>query len=100
MDNNDKMFAELLYIFHASAMYALGKMPNPATGQIERNLEQAKQSIEMVEMIKEKTKGNLSSDLVRMVDTMLSELRMNYVDEFNKPAPGQNSAIGEQPARS
>jgi len=84
MDNSDKMFAELLYIFHASAMQSLGKIANPVTGKIERNLNQAKQSIEMVEVIKEKTKGNLNSDLTRMLDTMLSELRLNYVDEFNK----------------
>ena len=81
------MFAELLYIFHASAMQAMGKITNPVSGKIERNLEQARQSIEMVEMIKEKTKGNLNSDLTRMLDTMLSELRLNYVDEYNKQPP-------------
>jgi hypothetical protein len=97
MDNSDKTFAELLYIFHASAMQALGKIHNPLTGKIERNLEQARHSIDIVEMLKEKTKGNLSSDLERMLNTMLSELRLNYVDEYNKPASDnqQQQANGE-----
>ncbi|REJ83004.1 MAG: DUF1844 domain-containing protein [Bacteroidetes bacterium] len=84
MNNNDQLFVQLLYIFHSSGMVALGKLKNPATDKIERNLEQAKHSIDMLEMLKVKSKGNLSDDLLRMMDTFLSELKLNYVDEFNK----------------
>jgi len=84
MEKNDQLFIQLLYIFQASAMQALGKIKSPITGQIEKNIEQAKQSIEMLEMLKEKTKNNLSDELIKALDTFLSEVRLNYVEEMNK----------------
>ena len=84
MNENDKLFLQLLYIFHASAMQGLGKIKNPVTGKIEKNMDQAKQSISMIEMIKEKTHNNLSHDLNSALESFLTELRMNYVDEVNK----------------
>jgi hypothetical protein len=85
MEKNDQLFIQLLYIFHASAMQALGKMKNPLTGKIEKNLEQAKQSIEIIEMLKVKTANNLSPESVRALENFLTEIRLNYVDEMNKP---------------
>jgi hypothetical protein len=41
MNKNDQLFIQLMYIFHSSAMVAMGKLKNPATDKIERNLEQA-----------------------------------------------------------
>jgi hypothetical protein len=84
MLDNDKLFLQLLYIFHTSAMQAMGKIKNPLTGKIEKNMEQAKQAISMLEMIKEKTNNNLSHDLSSALESFLSEMRMNYVDEVNK----------------
>ena len=81
MDKNDQLFASLLYLFHTSGMQGLGKLMNPVTQKIEKNLEHAKESIEMLEMIKQKTQGNLSTDLTRLLDQFLSDLRLNYVDE-------------------
>jgi hypothetical protein len=82
--NKNQLFPQLIYIFHASAIQALGKVPNPVTNKIERNLEQARQAIEMIEMIRDKTKGNLSPDEERFLNSSLTELRLNYVDEMNK----------------
>ncbi len=84
MDKNDQLLAQLLYVFQASAMQGMGKMKNPVTDTIERNLEQAAQSIDMLEMIKEKTKGNISPELARLLDNFLTEIRLNYIDELNK----------------
>lgn len=84
MSTNEQLFSQLLYIFYSSAMVALGKLKNPATDKIERNLEQAKQSIDMLEMLRDKTKGNLSDQEHRMLDQFLTDLRLNYVDERNK----------------
>ena len=84
MNQNDQLFIQLLYIFHASAMQSMGKLKNPVTDKIERDLEQAKQGIEMMEMLKEKTKGNLSDELARALDAFLTELRLNYIDETAK----------------
>jgi uncharacterized protein DUF1844 len=84
VDYNDQLFAQLLFVFQSSAMQGMGKITNPVSNKIERNMEQTKQSIDMLEMIKEKTKGNLSPEISRLLDTSLSELRLNYVDEANK----------------
>jgi hypothetical protein len=84
MEKNDQLFIQLLYIFHTSAMQGMGKIKNPVTEKMERNMEQTRQAIDMLEMIREKTKGNLDDKTTRMMDTFLSELRLNYVDELNK----------------
>ncbi len=83
MNKEEQLFAQLLYIFHSSGMQGLGKVMNPVTNQIERNLEQAKQSIDMIEMLRDKTKGNLSPESERLLTQFLSDLRLNYVDEVN-----------------
>ena len=84
MQNEDQLFTQLLSIFYSSAMVALGKLKNPATDKIERDLGQARQAIEMLELIREKTNGNLSSQQIRMLDSILTDLRLNFVDETKK----------------
>jgi hypothetical protein len=84
MNSEDQLFTQLLYIFYSSAMVAMGKLKNPATDQIDRNMEQAKQSIDILELIKEKTKNNVTPDQGRMIDGLLTDLRLNFVDETNK----------------
>lgn len=84
MEKKDQLYLQLLYLLHHSAMQELGKITNPMTEKVEQNLEQANQAIEMLEMLKEKTKGNLLEELAKTQEMMLSELRLNYVDEVNK----------------
>ena len=57
---------------------------NPVTNQIERNLEQAKNMIDILGMLDAKTKGNLNDNEQRLMEHVLFELRMNYVDELKK----------------
>jgi len=71
-------------MFHTSAMQGLGKIADP-TGQVNRNLEYVSQTIDIMEMLKVKVKGNISEDIEKMLDGMLSELKLNYVDEKAKP---------------
>jgi len=84
MEENNQHFLELVYILHASAMQSLGKLKNPVTDKIERNLEQAQQSIDLLVMLRDKTKGNLTVQENSILSGMLSELQLNYVDESNK----------------
>ena len=84
MQNDEQLFIHVMYFFHSSAMIAMGKLKNPATDKIERKLEQAKQSIDILSMLKEKTKGNLSPELSGLLHKLLTELRLNFVDESNK----------------
>ena len=80
MEKNDQLFTQLIYMFHTSAMQGLGKIADP-TGQVTRNLEYVSQTIDLMEMLKAKTNGNISEDIEKVLDGMLSELRLNYVDE-------------------
>jgi len=84
MNTDDQLFTQLISVFYSSAMMALGKLKNPVSDKIERNLDQAKQSIDILELIKEKTKNNLTDSQQRMIDGVLTDLRLNYIDENNK----------------
>ena len=83
MEKNDQLLLQLIYMFHTSAMQGLGKVADP-TGQINRNLEYVSQTIDLMEMLLVKTKGNISKDIEKMITQMISELKLNYVDEKSK----------------
>ena len=80
------LFSQLVISFHAAAWQQMGKIANPLSGKVERNLELAKNSIDILGMLEEKTKGNLSDGELKLLQNALTELRMNYVDELKKPA--------------
>ena len=84
MEKHDQLFFNLLLTWHQSAMSALGKINNPVTGKMERNLDQAQAMIDMLEMLHVKTKGNVSEEMEKTQNMMLSELRLNFVDEKGK----------------
>ena len=83
MEKNDQLLLQLIYMFHTSAMQGLGKVADP-TGQINRNLEYVNQTIDLMEMLLVKTKGNISEEIEKMITQMISELKLNYVDEKSK----------------
>ena len=83
MEKNDQLLMQLIYMFHTSAMQGLGKIADP-TGQVSRNLEYVSQTIDLMEMLKVKTKGNTTDEIDKLLEDMLSELSLNYVDEKAK----------------
>lgn len=87
MTNDEKyiaLFGSLVLMFQTAAMQQLGKMKNPVTDAIERNLEQAQLSIDMLDMLSVKMKGNLNSEESKYLSNVLKELKLNYVDELSK----------------
>lgn len=86
------LFNGLIMMFHAAAMQQMGKIKNPVTDKIERDLEQAQISIDMLDMILAKTRGNLTPDEERMIKTLLQELKLNFVEEMNKAQAGTSSS--------
>jgi hypothetical protein len=95
MDNNEQSmssFLRLVMMFQMAAMQQMGKLPNPLTNEIERDLQQAKASIDMLEMLEGKTKGNLSGAEKEFLDKVLFELRMDYVDETKRAAEEEKNA--------
>lgn len=66
------------------AMIALGKLENPITNKIDKNLEQARFLVDTIGILKEKTMGNLNEEEAKFLDDSLFSLRMMYVEEKNK----------------
>lgn len=83
-EEQGSFFMQLVLMFQTAAMQQMGKVINPLTQKTEKDLNQAKFSIDMLGMIEEKTKGNLSDEERKILDHVLFELRMNYVDEVGK----------------
>ena len=69
----------LISTFVTEAMVALGQFPNPGTGQVEADYGHAKFAIDMLEVIAEKTKGNLDPLEEKGLSDILHQLRMAYV---------------------
>jgi len=80
-----QLFMYLVGTFQSSAWIALGKMKNPMTDKIERNLEQASYYIDLLVMLQSKTKGNVSEYEEQMLINTVSELKMNFIDEQKNP---------------
>ncbi|NOY57671.1 MAG: DUF1844 domain-containing protein [Calditrichaeota bacterium] len=78
------LFMNLVLTFHASAMQQMGKTKSPLTDKIERDLEQARMSIDMLDMLEKKTANNLTKEESDFLTRLLNELKLNFVDELNK----------------
>jgi hypothetical protein len=79
-------FKTIVQMFQVEGMVALGKMLNPATNELTRNLDHARYVIDVLEVLQEKTKGNLDADDQRFLDQTVSTLRLNFVEESGNPA--------------
>ena len=82
--NNNELFITLVSSLTSQAWIQLGKIKNPINDKIEKNLEAAAMSIDMLTMIQDKTKNNLEEYESKLLDQSLSDLRMNFVFEKNK----------------
>lgn len=75
----------------------LGQIPNPITNQKEENLDQAKFIIDTLGMLKDKTTGNLTPGEKELLESVLSDLRMQYVTKIgNKDTPDDKLNPGEK----
>jgi hypothetical protein len=86
-----ELFLGLVHSFQSAAMQQMGKILNPFTQKIERDLPQAQLSIDMLVMLQERTNGNLTPEESRFLAHVLRELQLNYVMELEdekKRAPG------------
>ena len=83
-EKNTSLLLSLIMTFQAAAMQQMGKLKNPISDKIERDLQQAQLSIDILDMLAEKTNGNLSDDESRFLKGVLQELKLNYVDESTK----------------
>lgn len=73
-------FTTFILSVSSAALMGLGITPRPGTDKKEVDLELAKQNIQLLELIKEKTKNNLSADEEKLLDSLLFETRMRFIE--------------------
>ena len=66
------------------AFIAMGLVPNPISHKMETDLEQGKHFIDMLGVLEEKTKGNLTTEEKKQLDSLLFDLRLQYVEVSTK----------------
>ena len=74
-------FSTFVLSLGTTALYQLGAVPDPATGEkVEPDPLVAQQTIDTLEMLREKTRGNLDDEERKLLDSLLYELRMRFVE--------------------
>jgi len=91
---------QIVAMFQFAAMQQMGKLANPVSGEIDRDLAQAQASIDLLEMLQRKTAGNRSQAEDEFLGKVLFELRMNYVDEVERARASESEppAAGSEEA--
>ncbi len=97
-EKQEVLFSSLVIMLHAAAMQQMGKTQNPVTGKIERHLPLAQDTIDLLDMLREKTRGNLTPDEERLISQVIAEVKLNYVDEAGKPEPPATVSEKEEPS--
>jgi hypothetical protein len=73
-------FATFVLSLSHSVLMHLGEAPHPETNRVEQNLPLARQTIDLITLLEEKTRGNLSGDEERLIGQILFDLRMRYLE--------------------
>jgi hypothetical protein len=92
-------FIEFVMMHAQNAALFLGQIPNPKTGEPEINLDLARMFIDQLEMIQEKTRGNLTNEEAMVLRNALSNLQMAFVEMSGgaRPPDAQDAASQPEP---
>jgi hypothetical protein len=85
-------FIEFIMMQAQQTALFLGRLPNPHTGRTEPNLEVARMLIDQLEMLREKTRGNLNHEEAEILASILSDLQLGYVQAEKQSAPESPAA--------
>lgn len=89
----EELFSYLVSTFYSSAWMQMGKMANPMTNKVEKDMEQAQFTIDLLDMLKKKTEGNRTEEEEKLISRAIKELKMNFMEEKKKEAAeGKESA--------
>ena len=94
LTRHDHVLMGLLFSLQAAAMQQLGKIQDPLTGQVARDLDQARATIDILEMLKAKCRTGTPTDLLRILDQAVLNLQLNYMDELKKPSTADDAPGG------
>lgn len=79
-------FATLVLSLGSSAVMYLGEAPGPDGKKAPRNMPMAKHAIDLLTVLEEKTKGNLTPEEAQILESLLFDLRLRYVESLKAPA--------------
>jgi len=77
-------FSTFIFSLFSSGLIQLGDMADPITGKMDSNLSAAKQTIDIVDILREKTKGNLTGEESHLLENASAELKWKYLDAVKK----------------
>jgi len=81
MEKFEATFSVLTMSIASSAAMALGLAPDPQTGETAKDKNMARFNIDLLVMLKDKTKGNLNTDESRFLDSVINDLQLKFVQE-------------------
>ncbi len=73
-------FSTFIFSLATGALIHLGLAPDPATGKTEINVTLAQQNIDLLQLLKAKTRGNLTEDESKMLESLVSEVQLRFVE--------------------
>jgi hypothetical protein len=74
-------FSSFIFSLSTSALFHLGEIPDPVTQKSEKDLPLAKQTIDILGVLREKTRGNLTPEEEKLMENILTDLRWRYIRE-------------------
>jgi hypothetical protein len=80
-------FSDLVLMLATMAAVHLGEVGDPVTGETHKNLPAAGQMVDLLTVVQEKTQGNLEPDESQLVDTLLYELRLKFIEASKDGGP-------------
>ena len=94
-----QLFDQLISSLVHSAWVYLGKIKNPMNDKLEKNVEQASVQIDMLDMLFKRMTGNMSEEEDKYLGHVIRELKMNFVEEKNKPEESDSSESVEEKSK-
>ena len=94
-----QLFDQLISSLVHSAWVYLGKIKNPMNDKLEKNVEQALVQIDMLDMLFKRMTGNMSEEEDKYLGHVIRELKMNFVEEKNKPEEPDSSESVEEKSK-
>lgn len=73
-------FSTFIFSLGSAALIQLGITPNPITNKTEKDVAHAKQNIDLLSLLKDKTRGNLTKEETQLLDNLLHTLRLKYIE--------------------
>ncbi len=95
ISKHDHVLLSMTMNLQAMAMVQLGKVSNPSTGAVELDLEGARGTIDILEMLKAKCRTDTPEPVLKMLDQAVMDLQMNFLDEVKR-----ERKTAEQPAEA